>query len=571
MWLAFAVSSSALAASDPDPDVSADLAAAQKAWNDGDRLGREAKAAASNGDADKSLMLYDQQDRVYDEAQKNFRKAIGKDPEQPQVLAAYGRFAIMRNQYVPARVRFEAALRCPRVKLLLNESEIATIMRTLGGLADRAGDVNQALDYYTQAVSLCPSDPHNPLALAIAFCALGRPEKATPLLKSWGDEKADSSGVPLQDLALRALGVYTLAVSQEESGHFEEALRAYEMARVWAMKAGESENTGVLDHATMALERLNDFLDGLRERTVAREKDNAALVARKLKPLPDERTEIAEALSAYGEGLDLKEQALKDPSFVTALARARDEHGDQTVKDALMNHPEFDRFQAAINRFNVTIAKYLRLPQASYQLGLCNFLSGDFKDARRSVETALAYSPYNLAALNLLGEVLLETGQGDQAAETFKKLLALNPESGSAHFGLGRALFYLQRNQRDCEAALAELDRAEELGLRDKSLYSNQVLVRKDGTELEGGIHPKDGGYIVELGDGTSVTVANADVQELTTKPGLRAKLAERIQRFEHGEPAVHGPVLRGHLAPHAPTGPDAVMDPWRGGGLDGQ
>ena len=103
----------------------------------------------------------------------------------------------------------------------------------------------------------------------------------------------------------------------------------------------------------MALERLNDFFDGLQERKADREKENKERATKNLKPFPDERAEIAEALYAYDEGLDLKEKVLQDQSFVAALARARDENADPADREALTNHPAYDRFQAAINRFNV--------------------------------------------------------------------------------------------------------------------------------------------------------------------------------------------------------------------------
>jgi tetratricopeptide (TPR) repeat protein len=553
-FLAFAC----VAGEDP-PDVTAELAAARKAWNEGDRLGNEATAA--QGDADKVLKIYDQQESSYQQAEAQFRAALKKDPEQPQVLIAYGKFAIARNDYRVARVRLDHALQSPRAKTLLKPAELAEVMRTLGGLAERAGDVNGAVLYYRDAAELCPSEPRNRLALALAFCASGRSEKAIPVLKTWSDDKAE--GVPVNDVPLRALGVYTLAVAEEETSHYEDAIAAYEKSRELAAKAGAAETTGISDHAAMAVERLNDFFDGLQERKAEREKENKERAEKKLKPLPDEREEMCEAQTIYDEGLDLKEKVLQDQSFVTALARARDENAEQADRDALNNHPTYDRFQAAINRFNLALAKYPRLPQACYQLGLCHLLSGNYKDARRTLETALAYSPYNFAALNLLGEVLLESGQSEQAVQTFKKVLAQFPDSGPAHFGLGRAYFYLQRSQRECETALKELDRAEELGLRDKRLYSTQILIRKDGTKLEGRVREKDGDYFVDLGDKKPVTVAKADVQELTKKLGLRDKLLERIARFERGEPAAHGPVLHGKNAPHGPSTPDPVVDPW--------
>jgi predicted Zn-dependent protease len=59
----------------------------------------------------------------------------------------------------------------------------------------------------------------------------------------------------------------------------------------------------------------------------------------------------------------------------------------------------------------------------------------------------LAADPYDLDALLLLGEVLLEEGRVDKALEAFERVLKFDPDSTPARLAYGTALVRARRYQ----------------------------------------------------------------------------------------------------------------------------
>jgi lipoprotein NlpI len=78
-----------------------------------------------------------------------------------------------------------------------------------------------------------------------------------------------------------------------------------------------------------------------------------------------------------------------------------------------------------------------------------------------TLHAAVKMAPNAPEAHNNLGLALLEAGSPQQAAESFRRCLALQPDYAAAHYNLGLAL------QRSGHAALAEneLKKAKALGL----------------------------------------------------------------------------------------------------------
>jgi tetratricopeptide (TPR) repeat protein len=546
-------------------DVSDELARARKACDDGDRAGVKARRIAIEKPQD-SIALLDQQVEFYKQAQTAFRQALEKDAKNPRALTEYARFWIARGQYVPARAHLETALKSLDDKTLKHMSGFsedekaefqADVLRTLGGVLERAAETDLAVGYYYKALGLVPVDSKTRISLAVALCASGRAPESIGLLKGW-NEDGQGTGVPKAP-AQRALGVYTLAVAQEETGFYEDALHSYTLARKLAQEAGPTETAGVLDNASLSIERLQDFFDDLKDKAADREKENAARVVQKLAPLPDQRAEIARALYDFDQGVSFKDRALKDQSFVIALARSRAIWGSSATDDSLSNHPTWDTFQAAMQWFTDALQIYPRLHQAAYQLALCNVMSGHYAPARTCLEAATVASPYNLATLNEQGAVLIELGQWEEAAATFKKILTLESDSGSANFGLATALAALQRDEGECRTALDAFDRAAQLGYRDPHMFHTQVLVKKDGTEYHGKVRTDGDTYIIYLTDATE-KVAKADCQELIEKPSLREELVDMVARFQRGERPAPPPKMRRRQAKKHST-----IDPFQG------
>ena len=352
-------------------DISDDLAAARKAALDGDRLGEQAHKVSIDN-PEQQIELRDQQLDRYKDAQKAFRAALEKDPKNPRALAEYARFWIGQRQFVHARAALEMALKYADDKTVKHVSAYtdeekaefkADLRRSLGAVLERAGETDAAIVSYYQALDLVPTDAKTRISLAVALAAYGRPQEAIKLLKGW-NEDGQGVGVPKQP-EIRALGVYTLAVAQEETGFYEDALQSYTVARKLALEAGPKETTGVLDLASLSIERLQDFFDALKDKAVAREKENAERKKKHEPLIPDEREEMARALYDFDQGLNFKDRALKDASFVKAMARDRSGWGSGEQGDLLSNQPSFDTWEEALKWFSASLQIYPRLHQAA--------------------------------------------------------------------------------------------------------------------------------------------------------------------------------------------------------------
>lgn len=566
-------------------DVSEELALARKASMEGDRLGDQARKVA-NENPEKQIELRDKQLDRYKDAQKAFRAALDKDPKNPHVLAEYARFWIGQHQFVQARAALELALKSlTTMEKALTEAKSrkpddkspppidymrafapeekgefrAGLHRMLGGVLERAGETDAAIVSYYQALEFAPTDAKARISLTIALSAYGRPQEAIKLLKGWAED-GKGVGVPKQP-EIRALGVYTLAVAQEETGFYEDALQSYTVARKLALEAGPKETAGVLDLASLSIERLQDFFDALKEKAEARTKANLERAKRHEAPLPDERSEIARALSDFDQGLAFKDRALKDEGFVKVMARTRAGWGSGEPEDLISNHPSFDTWEEGLKWFSAALQIYPRLHQAAYQLAVCNVITGHYALARTYLEAAIVASPFNLATLNEQGAVLLELGQWDEAQAVFKRILTLDPDCGSANFGLATALAALQRDENECLVALNAFDRAAQLGYRDPRMFHTQVLVKKDGTEFHGRIKLDESGknYVVMLSDQNKI-VPKQDCESLIEKQSMREELIDLRDRFARGERPAPPPKLRKHAEKKR-----ARTDPFKG------
>jgi tetratricopeptide (TPR) repeat protein len=319
---------------------------------------------------------------------------------------------------------------------------------------------------------------------------------------------------------------------------------------------------GVAERAEMAIARLEDYFDAVESHVAERKKTNETRVAAKQEPLPDEKEQYALACSRCDEGVTIKNAALKDDHFLTALAEVRNTvEGEQEQK--IRDHPAFDGFDAAMHCFRDAIQKGPKLSRAHFEMGLCLVLLGRFGLARGYLNAAALYSPNNLAALNLQGEVLLELGQWEEAVSVFKRVLLLENESGRANLGLARAYAGLQADVRQCQDGLDALERAMQLGTRDRRMVQTQVLVLNDGREVDGVVtfDQEKNIYSVMTSSGSNQFPA-AEVKELIKRKGLREHLMQMAERFERGEKRVQGPVLRG--TNRREKREKTLADPWK-------
>ncbi|HYG73802.1 MAG TPA: tetratricopeptide repeat protein [Planctomycetota bacterium] len=510
---------------------SLELERARKALSDAHALGPKVQAALAVGGGE-YVRLLDQQAALFDTAEQLFRDALRKNPEHPQTLAEFGLFWVQRKQLGQARELLGSALRSARVMQKKSEAEKtplagelrftpekeALIRRTLGGLMERAGDSGAALRLYNDACKLEPSNPRNRLSLAIGYCAAGQPHEAAVLLKPWSENPSGAPDQPDKAPSILALGLYTLALAKEETGYLEDALEIYRRAQKLAEQAGEAESTGVAERAGFAIARLEDAFDAAKARADERVKENEERKKRNLPPLPDERENYARAAQFCDEGIRYKDEALDDPAFRKLLAQTRAGSTDTEI----IKNPMFDALLKAMMKFQEAVVLSPRMWRPYYELAQCNVMLGRFSTAKKLLDEAVVFSPNNLALLNLQAEVLLELGQWDEAHRMFSRVLALEPQSGRANFGLARACAALQNDARQCQAGLDALDRAEQLGVVEFTRKS------EDGSD-----------------------------------PSLRGQLTAALQRFERGERPAPRPVLKG-TSPTRPQRREDAPD-WKG------
>src|ERR1043165_1713365 len=165
-----------------------------------------------------------------------------------------------------------------------------------------------------------------------------------------------------------------------------------------------------------------------------------------------------------------------------------------------------------------------------------------YSTAKNLLDAAVLYNPNDLATLTLRGSVLLDLGQWEDAAGLFRSNVALDPENGSAHFGLGRALTALKTDEATLEQALNAFARAERLGLRDERLELSPSLTTKDGQVYGGHIVEdvdKEKGiddYVVMEESAAPFRIAKSEVAKVNAGPGLRYQAIELQERYRKGE-----------------------------------
>jgi Flp pilus assembly protein TadD len=112
--------------------------------------------------------------------------------------------------------------------------------------------------------------------------------------------------------------------------------------------------------------------------------------------------------------------------------------------------------------------------------GAASFAGGDFDQARRRYEEALARQPDDPEALNSLGQALIRLHRPDEAIERFTRAVQLAPQKWAYHFNLAHAL----AEQGKWEPAIAEYRTAAGLFPTDYATqYNLAMALHKKGDE----------------------------------------------------------------------------------------
>ncbi len=436
-----------------------------------------------------------------------------------------------------------------RTEKALTNADKSDLLRTLGAITERAGETGTALDYYRAALSRFPADPRNTISLAVGLCAAGNPGDAAALLDPWEHVAAAATEPPVDYPKDRpeilALGLYTLAVAKEELGLLDDALALYRRTAE-ASKLAFSNPGEVAENARMAIARLEDKLDEFADNENSLEplaneirKQNEMAKAHLPQPLPQkpvpdtERAAFADSLALCGHGINSKKQALRDPEFLNAMARVRD---NELKAKQLEDLPGFNLFQFAENSFLGAIKRYSKFSRPYYEMSLCELQMHRYSSARSLLDAAALYNPNDVATLSLRGSVLLELGQWEEAANVFRKVTALDGDNGAAHFGLGRALTALRLSEAMCSEALSAFSRAMRLGITDERMYVARMLTAKDGVVYTGHIVEDENDWIVMEEGVAPFRIARMEVEKVIDGPGLRERAAAALVAYRRGE-----------------------------------
>ena len=358
------------------PEIGPELEAARKAWHTAEDKTAEMRDPKFTG-AEELDKLIDSRDKAYEDAITWFEKALKKDPNHPQALAEFGRYWFSRRDFLIARSYLEEAWSSPATKVpywldasgfwssltsnrtlarrapvkdpavsaehcgwraenAFTEADKADLLRTLGGIAERAGETDAALAYYRAAMSRFGADPRNRVSLAVAYCGVGNLADAIALLEPWDKNdpvqlnRTATADFPKDRPDILALGLYTLALAKEESGYFDDALALYRRAEE-ASKQGFAAAGETAESARMAIARLEDKLDEFADNDVAVAKQleeyakvNAARAQAHmpaLVPPKTDRLNFADALNFAYHALSAKSQAMRDPEFVSRVVQ----------------------------------------------------------------------------------------------------------------------------------------------------------------------------------------------------------------------------------------------------------
>jgi len=439
-----------------EPDIGPLLLQARQHWEQGDQLGHEAsRVARTEGDP---IPLLDQQIAAYEAAEMKYLQALKRSPTHPHALFDYGRLLISQRRYRAGRNRLEAALASPRMEKAFLPAERADLMRTLGGVLERAGGWTRAIELYRKSFKANPEDPRNRLSLAVALCAWDDPVEAIELLRPWQES---TQALRTVTPSIRSLGIYTLGYALEEDGRPEEAEKAYRQARALAQEAGTSETAGVGEQAGLALQRLAPVLEKLKQEGV--------------------KEALARAAQLCREGWRRRQDALRD---WLAFAEARQKlWAARTAqeKDEIRQQEPLRVFYEAVRCFDNATQVYPGYARAYRQQGLCYLALVERSAALPQLEAAALYDPHSPSGLAALGETQLSNGDPADALRTFERLLRSEPEYGPGHLGLARALFGQLRTERDLDQALRALDRAKSLGADLRTI----MHLEKEATKLQ--------------------------------------------------------------------------------------
>lgn len=133
-----------------------------------------------------------------------------------------------------------------------------------------------------------------------------------------------------------------------------------------------------------------------------------------------------------------------------------------------------DNPDIAINNFNDVIHQLPNFSPAFYYRGVCHKMLGDFTNAEKDFQAALAINPKSSETLLMLGEVYDQHDAYSKAESYYEKAIGINPALVRAHFNLGN----IERMRGNERKALKYLEKCHELDPKFPNAYLMQGLIK---------------------------------------------------------------------------------------------
>jgi tetratricopeptide (TPR) repeat protein len=354
----------------------------------------------------------------------------------------------------------EATLRTALAAAQAVGQDSAELNDALGTILAQRGNLEPALPYFRQAVTLNPALTQAQYHLGAALLALNQPSEAIAPLQLAVAANSKSFDAQLQlgralsvihddANALAALhraaelktpainpdALYALAIALQASGDVTASLPIFAAAAATAKPGTEAAGSAALTNYALARVQTGDAKGAL------------PLYARALGMGPDSATLREDYGVAYLQQSDL-DHALEQFRAGLALDPANAHlHYDLALALKLK-----DDLAAAIPEFERAAELDPSLPDPAYTLGIIYMQQGRFPDAVKQLTRATTLQPNNGDAWALLGSVLKDAGDSANATAALKRAITLQPDQPSLHIQLAT----LEAQAGDKEAAAAD-------------------------------------------------------------------------------------------------------------------
>jgi tetratricopeptide (TPR) repeat protein len=141
--------------------------------------------------------------------------------------------------------------------------------------------------------------------------------------------------------------------------------------------------------------------------------------------------------------LTIASRKTKDPENAkAAFSLLREKYPDSPLLHELLGDAldRADQDNQAIREIGLAISSRPDEPGLHAQLGFLFWKSHNLLDAKAAFEQELILDKHSYSAMRYLGDIAEQTNQFDNALEWYARALQERPESGEAHFSVGRLL-----------------------------------------------------------------------------------------------------------------------------------